>query len=146
MAHAIVSHNQFFFNLGTVDRLTLEASLPLHRAYVAGTPAQRTDLRNRAVLHYVMGKLKITQVQAEKIIEQTRSQRSAEHEKAVNAASKKAAHHLVRDFKPEQSKQEPKVIKVNAAKVEAIIELADGLTKAEFDALLAAVRASVVFE
>jgi hypothetical protein len=52
----------------------------------------------------------------------------------------------VRDFKPEQARTEPKVVKVNAAKVKAIIELADGLTKAEFDALLAAVRASVVFE
>lgn len=146
MSHNLVSHNQFFFNLGSVDRLTLEASLPLHKAYVAGTPAQRTDLRQRAVLHYVMGKLSITQVQAEKILEQSRSQRSAEHERVVNAASKKAAHHLVRDFKPEQAKTEPKVVKVNASKVKAIIELADGLTKAEFDALLKAVRDSVVFE
>jgi len=146
MPHTIVSHNQFFFNLGTVDRLTLESSLPLHRTYVKATPEQRTDLFKRAVLNYVMGKLKITQAQAEKIIEQTRRQRSVEHERAVNAAGQKARHHLVRDFKPEQSKQEPKVIKVNATKVKAIIELADGLTKAEFDALLAAVRASVVFE
>jgi hypothetical protein len=146
MSHAIVSHNQFFFNLGSVDRLTLEASLPLHKAYVAGTPAQRTDLRQRAVLHYVMGKLDITQAKAERILEQTRSQRSAEHEKAVNAASKKAAHHLVRGFKDQQAKTEPKVIKVNASKVKAIIELADGMTKAEFDALLKAVRESVVFE
>lgn len=142
----LVSHNQFFFNLGSVDRLTLEASLPLHKAYVAATPEQRRDLRQRAVLNYVMGKLGITQVQAEKIMEQSRSQRSAEHERIVNAASKKAAHHLVRDFKPESAKTEPKVVKVNASKVKAIIALADGLTKAEFDALLSAVRASVVFE
>jgi hypothetical protein len=146
MAHTIVSHNQFFHNLGSVDRLTLEASLPLHRAYVKATPEQRTDLFKRAVLNYVMGKLKITQSQAEKIMEQTRSQRSVEHERAVNAAGNKARNHLVRDFKPEQARTEPKVVKVNASKVKAIIELADGLTKAEFDALLAAVRASVVFE
>ena len=146
MAHTIVSHNQFFFNLGSVDRLTLEASLPLHKAYVAATPEQRTDLFKRAVLNYVMGKLKITQSQAEKIIEQTRRQRSVEHEKAVNAAGQKARHHLVREFKADHAHTEPKVVKVNAAKVKAIIELADGMTKAEFDALLAAVRASVVFE
>jgi len=146
MSHAIVSHNQFFRNLGSVDRLTLDASLPLHKAYITATPEQRTDLRQRAVLHYVMGKLNITQSKAEQILEQSRSQRSAEHEKAVNAASKKAAHHLVRDFKPEQSKAEPKVVRVNATKVKAILELADGLTKAEFDALLKAVRDSVVFE
>jgi hypothetical protein len=146
MAHAIVSHNQFFHNLGSVDRLTLEASLPLHKAYVAATPEQRTDLFKRAVLNYVMGKLKITQSQAEKIMAQTRSQRSAEHERAVNAGGNKARNHLVRDFKPEHARTEPKVVKVNASKVKAIIALADGLTKAEFDALLAAVRNSVVFE
>lgn len=146
MAHAIVSHNQFFHNLGSVDRLTLDASLPLHKAYVAATPEQRTDLFKRAVLNYVMGKLKITQSQAEKIMEQTRSQRSAEHERAVNAGGNKARNHLVRDFKPEHARTETKVVKVNASKVKAIIALADGLTKAEFDALLKAVRDSIVFE
>lgn len=146
MAHTVLSHNDFFFNLGSVDRLTLEASLPLHKAYVAATPEQRTDLRQRAVLNYVMGKLHITREKAEKIIEQSRSQRSAEHERAVNAASKKAAHHLVRDFKADHAKAESKVVRVNASKVKAIIALADGLTKAEFDALLKAVRDSVVFE
>jgi hypothetical protein len=145
MSHK-VTHNQFFPNLGAVDRMTLAASLPLHRAYVSATPEQRTDLRQRAVLHYVMGKLGITQVKAEMILEQPRSQRSVEHERAVNAASKKAAHHLVRGFKDQQAKTEPKVVKVNASKVKAIIALADGLTQAEFYALLAAVRTSVVFE
>jgi hypothetical protein len=146
MSHKIVSHNQFFFNLGTVDCMTLIASKPLHDAYVAATPEQRTDLFKRAVLSYVMGKLKINQVDAEEILAQTRVQRSVEHEKAVNAAGQKARHHLVRGFKPEQSRTEPKAVKVNASKVKAIIALADGLTKAEFDALLKAVRDSVVFE
>ena len=146
MPHTIVSHNQFFFNLGTVDRLTLKESKPLHDAYVKATPEQRTDLRHRAIVNYIMGRKGCTERYAQGMTEMPRSKRTADDERIVNAASKKAAHHLVRDFKPEQSKQEPKVIKVNAAKVKAIIDLADGLTKAEFDALLAAVRASVVFE
>ena len=141
-----LSHNQFFFNLGKVDRLTYAASLPLHKAYVAATPEQRIDLRQRAVLNFVMGKLDIDRNAAEKILEKTRVQRSVEHERVVNAASKKAADHLVRDFKPSQSKTEPKVIKVSAVKVKAIIALSEGLTQAEFNALLAAVRNSVVFE
>lgn len=141
-----VSHNQFFHNLGAVDRMTLAASLPLHRAYVSATPEQRTDLFKRAVLNYCMGKLKLDRVAVEKILEQTRSQRSTEHERVVNAAGHKARHHLVRDFKADHAKTEPKVVKVNASKVKAIIELADGLTQAEFNALLKAVRDSVVFE
>jgi hypothetical protein len=146
MAHTIVSHNQFFYKLGTVDRLTLEASLPLHKEYVKATPEQRTDLRHRAIVNYIMGRKGCTERHAQGLMEMPRSKRTADDERIVNAASKKAAHHLVRDFKPEQARTEPKVVKVNASKVKAIIELADGLTKQEFDALLAAVRASVVFE
>ena len=49
----IVSHNDFFFNLGACDRMTLIASKPLHDAYVKATPEQRRDLRQRAVLHHI---------------------------------------------------------------------------------------------
>lgn len=142
----IVSHNDFFFNLGACDRMTLIASKPLHDAYVKATPEQRRDLRQRAVLHYVIGKLNIKQVQAEKILEQSRRERSPEHERVVNAASKKAAHHLVRDFKESHAKHEPVVVKVNKAKVEAAVKLAEGMTKQEFNAWLAAVREAVSFE
>jgi hypothetical protein len=146
MSHTILSHNDFFFNLGAVDRMTLIASKPLHDAYVKATPEQRRDLRQRAVLNYVMGKLHIKQEAAEKILEQSRSQRTAEHEKVVNAASKKAAHHLVRDFKDSHAKTEPKVVKVDKVKVKAAVSIAEGMTKAEFNAWLSAVRAAVSFE
>jgi len=145
MSHK-VSHNQFFLNLGAVDRMTLAASLPLHKAYVAATPEQRADLFKRAVLNYVMGKLKLDRVAVEKILEQTRSQRSVEHERAVNAAGNKARNHLVRDFKPQQAKTEPVVVKVSASKVKAVIAIAAGMTKAEFDLLLSTVRNSVEFK
>ena len=140
-----LSHNNFFFNLGTVDRLTKVESLPLHQAYVAGTPEQRIDLFKRAVLFYVMGKLDMSEAKAVKLIALKRVERSATDERVVNAAGAKARDHLVRGFKEGHSKSEPVVV-VSQAKVDAAIEIAKGMTKAEFTAWLSAVRAAVVFE
>lgn len=103
MSLKTVSHNQFFFLLGQADRTSLEASKPLHDAYVKATPEQQADLKHRAVVQYVMGKLDITQAEAEKIVAKTRTQRTKLHEQAVNAASKKASYHLItrgKDSKP----------------------------------------------
>ncbi len=103
MSVKTVSHNEFFFLLGQADRTSLEASKPLHAAYVKATPAQQADLKHRAVVQYVMGKLDITQAEAEKIVAKTRTQRTKLHEQAVNAASKKASYHLItrgKDSKP----------------------------------------------
>jgi len=106
MSVKTVSHNQFFFLLGQADRTSLEASKPLHDAYVKATPEQQDDLRHRAVVQYVMGKLNITQAEAEKIVAKTRTQRTKAHEQAVNAASKKASYHLITRGK--ESKSAPK--------------------------------------
>lgn len=103
MTQATVSHNEFFFLLGKADYTALKASKPLHDAYMAATPEQQADLKHRAVVQYVMGKLGITQAEAEKIVAKTRTKRTKEQEKVVNAASKKASYHLVtrgKDSKP----------------------------------------------
>jgi uncharacterized protein (DUF1800 family) len=106
MSVKTVSHNEFFFLLGQADRTSLEASKSLHDAYVKATPEQQADLRHRAIVQYVMGKLDITQAEAEKIIAKTRAKRTIDQEKAVNAASKKASYHLVTRGK--ESKSAPK--------------------------------------
>lgn len=108
---ATVSHNQFFFLLGNADSTSLEASKPLHDAYINATPEQQKDLRHRAVVNYVMGKMNITQSEAEKIVAKTRVQRTKVQEKAVNAASQKARYHLVtrgKDKKPTPAKSSGK--------------------------------------
>jgi uncharacterized protein (DUF1800 family) len=108
MSVKTVSHNEFFFLLGQADRTSLEASKPLHDAYVKATPEQQADLKHRAVVQYVMGKLSTpekacTQAEAEKIVAKTRAQRTKEQEKVVNAAGQKARYHLItrgKDSKP----------------------------------------------
>lgn len=104
MSVKTVSHNEFFFLLGQADRTSLEASKSLHDAYVKATPEQQADLRHRAIVQYVMGKLNITQAEAEKIVAKTRTQRTKAHEQAVNAASKKASYHLITRGKETKTK------------------------------------------
>ena len=111
MSVKTVSHNEFFFLLGQADRTSLEASKTLHDAYIKATPEQQADLKHRAIVQYVMGKLSTpdkacTQAEAEKIVAKTRTKRTIDQEKAVNAASKKASYHLVTRGK--ESKSAPK--------------------------------------
>ena len=68
-------------------------------------------------------------------------------ESAKYETARKALQRLVADVCSgvEQAKDEPKV-KVAKAKVDAAVAIAEGMTKAEFTAWLAAVRAAVSFE
>lgn len=118
-----VSHNQFFLLLGKADSTSLEASKPLHDAYINATPEQQKDLRHRAVVNYVMGKMNIAQSEAEKIVAKTRVKRTREQEKVVNAAGQKARYHLItrgKDKKPTPVKASGKAeftrAQLNAAK------------------------------
>ena len=102
----LVSHNTFFFNLGSSDRLTLEASKPLHDAYAKGTPEQQRDLFARAVFNYTLGHMGFAETDAKGIkavtliIAKTRSERTKEQERIVNGANAKARYHLVSRGKP----------------------------------------------
>jgi hypothetical protein len=117
-----VSHNQFFFNIGNNDYLTLEASKPLHDAYAKGTPEQQRDLFARAVFNYTLGAMgfKADDTKGiktvEGIIAKTRTARTKAQELIVNRAGQKARYHLVNRGKPVQAK------KPNSGKVHFTIE------------------------
>jgi len=102
----LVSHNQFFFNIGNNDYLTLEASKPLHDAYTKATPEQQRDLFARAVFNYTLGAMGFKADDAKGIkavtliIAKTRSERTKAQELIVNGASAKARYHLVSRGKP----------------------------------------------
>lgn len=111
----LVPHNQFFFNLGNADRMTLDASKPLHDVYVKATPEQQKDLFSRAVFHYTLGNMKFEHDDAKGIkavtliIAKTRSERTKDQERIVNGASAKARYHLVTRGKPVVGKTSKKV-------------------------------------
>jgi hypothetical protein len=111
----LVPHNQFFFNLGNADRMTLDASKPLHDVYVKATPEQQKDLFSRAVFHYTLGNMKFEHDDAKGIkavtliIAKTRNERTKDQERIVNGASAKARYHLVTRGKPVAGKTSKKV-------------------------------------
>ena len=102
----LVPHNQFFFNLGNADRMTLDASKPLHDVYVKATPEQQKDLFSRAVFHYTLGNMKFEHDDVKGIkavtliLAKTRSERTKDQERIVNGANAKARYHLVTRGKP----------------------------------------------
>ena len=86
------TYTQFAFAIGTQDRLTLEASFPFHKEYVASEDkAFKARMRKDWVVSYLSGNLKVSQSKALKIAEMTRTERNAVNKKwedSVNAGSK----------------------------------------------------------
>jgi len=142
----VVTFQQFAEGIGRTDRITLEASLPWHKEYVRLSAEKQSEWRYDWVLNYVIGRLDCTRKQAEDICSKTRVQRTAEQEKAVNTGGKKFADHIsrttVRSGKKPKEVAVPKQL-LNSIKAEIIDA---GLTKKQFDALIAQLRESVTFQ
>lgn len=89
--------SQFAIGLGGTDRLTLEASMPFHKAYVKADSESQAAMKLEFVIGYVQGNLKITAEKAAKIVALKRVERKAADEKAVNAAAAKFRYHVSRE-------------------------------------------------
>lgn len=148
MATNKISFDMFAFRLGQQTRLTRDASAPLHAAYAGATPEQQANLRERWVREHLRGQ---GYKNPEAIMAQSRTERSAEDQRAYAMARAHLNYHIVRreEAAPSNKRvQEPvraRVVRPLAATmVSSIIEA--GLTKAELAALLEAVKAGVSFE
>ena len=141
----VVTYQQFAEGIGRTDRMTLEASLPWHKQYLKLDAEKQSEWKYDFVLNYVIGRLDCTRKEAEDICEKTRVQRTATQEKAVNAGSKKFADHISRTAN--RSNKKPAVAVPKQLVSNIVSEIIDaGLTKAQFDALLAQLRDSVSFQ
>lgn len=96
MPSITINLSEFALGLGASDRMTLDASLPFHRAYHKADKGGQAYMRNEFITSYVQGNLKTTPEKAAKIVTLKRAERSAKDEKAVNAAGKKFSYHIVR--------------------------------------------------
>lgn len=94
-----ITATQFFYNLGNNDRQTLEASKPIHDAYRKATPAQQKQLRTDCMAHYIMGKLQCERIEADRILSQSRTERSDKAQKAYRVANERFTYHVSRDNK-----------------------------------------------
>ena len=141
----VVTYQQFAQGVGASDRITLEASLPWHKQYLTLDAEKQSEWRYDFVLNYVIGRLDCTRKEAQAICEKTRVQRTATQEKAVNAGGQKFRFHISRADKSDGKKPAVAVPKQLVSNI--VSEIIDaGLTKAQFDALLAQLRDSVSFQ
>ena len=141
----VVTYQQFAQGVGASDRITLEASLPWHKQYLKLDAEKQSEWKYDFVLNYVIGRMDCTAKQAEIICNKTRVQRTAEQERAVNAGGAKFRFHISRTDKSDGKKPAVAVPKQLVSNI--VSEIIDaGLTKAQFDALLAQLRDSVSFQ
>ena len=129
----LVSFNDFAFNVGKLRKSTREASLPLHQAYVKATPEQQSDLRSRWMQGHIMGALECTEKTADRILSQSRTERSEAHQDAVKSASADFNYHVIRDYKPEGGERG------KADPVEALLKKYAALTAAQKRKFLSAI-------
>jgi hypothetical protein len=139
-----VTYQQFAQGVGATDRITLEASLAWHKEYVKLNAEKQSEWKQDFVLNYVIGRMDCTTTQAEAICEKTRVQRTADEEKAVNGGGAKFRFHISRTDKSDGKKPAVALPKGLVSKVVAEIIDAE-LTKAQFDELIAQVKASISF-
>ena len=141
----VVTYQQFARGVGATDRITLEASLAWHKEYVKLDAEKQSEWKHDFVLNYVIGRMDCSRDQAVVICGKTRVQRTAKQEQAVNAGGKKFSFHISRTEKSDAKKPAVAVPKQLVSNI--VSEIIDaGLTKAQFDALLAQLRDSVSFQ
>lgn len=140
-----VTYQQFAEGVGRTDRMTLDASLAWHKEYVKLDAQKQSEWKYDFVLNYVIGRMDCSRDEAVVICGKTRVQRTVKQEQAVNAGGKKFSFHISRTEKSDAKKPAVAVPKQLVSNI--VSEIIDaGLTKAQFDALLAQVRDSVSFQ
>lgn len=145
----VVTYQQFAKGVGASDRITLEASLPWHKQYVKLSAEKQSEWKYDFVLNYVIGRLstdekEFTYKQAEIVCNKTRAERTAEQERAVNCGGKRFADHISRTGRTSGNK--PTVVLPKQLVSNIVTEIIDaGLTKEQFNELIAQIKASISF-
>lgn len=146
------TYEQFAEGCGKNDASVLNASDTYHTQYVALEAEHKADWEQRYVTHYMVGYTAVrkeikpmTLAQATKAYGKKRTERTRTEELAVNAGKAKFRYHISR---PEKSDGKKPTVAVPKQLVSNIVaEIIDaGLTKDQFEALLAQLRQSVSFQ
>lgn len=93
----VYTFTQFANAVGHNDGLTREASLVFHNEYVSMTPESRKRMLNDWQYNYLIGRYDIKT--ADRIMSQTRDERTDEHQKAYKRANAQFDYHVKRGFK-----------------------------------------------
>jgi hypothetical protein len=124
----------FAQNWAATTRKVRKATLTYHEAYAGADPEQQKDLRRRWMLGHLMGGLEVDAVKADRILSQSREERTAAHQDAVKRASADFSYHVIRPGSDGSSKSEP--VRISRAHRQAAKSYL-----AQFDSLSAAIAA-----
>jgi hypothetical protein len=143
-----ISTTALFLALGQSERLTRDATLGAHKAYAKSTPEQQAQLMHDCIVQYIVGYTACSEKAAERILSQSRDDRTKEAQDAYYKGYSKFRYHIIRPVdEPESSGRKVKVVAPRAVFKAVLNEvLESGMTKAQFDALIAELRDSVVFK
>ena len=147
----MLSVNQFAINVGVTDRLTRESTKPYREAYRTATPEQRAQLERDWITGYLEGNLKGTPSQAMAIFNQSRTKRSNVEQASYKRGYAKFLDHVKGEIKSEEkaptsNSRTHKVVAPKAVVAQVVgIVIDSGMTKEEFNAFIAEIKASVTF-
>ena len=146
-----IKTTELFFALGQAERLTRESTLGAHKEYTKSTPEQQAQLMRDCIVQFIMGYTACTLKAAERILSQTRDERSKDAQAAYYKGYSKFRYHIIRpesvEALPESSGRQVKVSAPKALVKTLVNEIVNsGISKQEFDALITELRASISFE
>ena len=119
-----ITYDQFAFGLGQQGRIAIEESQVWHEQYIKEDKEAQKVWRYEWLQQYLMGNLKVSSKEADRILSQSREERKPDHQKAYKRANSQFGYHIVR---PEQATSF-KQVKVT---VDKVVELFELLSKAE---------------
>ena len=126
----LLNTRDFAHKVGEQTRLTLNASLPFHQAYMKADTEQRAEMRLDWCIGYIGGRENVSAARAAKIWEAGKGNEAIDAG-AVDRAAKSFNHHVVRSSPKTEERGGQKRVRLPAGCVERIASAYAGLTKAQ---------------
>ena len=123
MSKATLSIYSFANLLGQAHRKSREASLPFHKAYVKADYEQRAEMRYDWMIGHIIGNMEVTQKQADRILSQSRDDRTEAAQKAYKKASSDFSYHVIRPEPKPSTEQSNRISREHRKAAEAYLAL-----------------------
>ena len=141
-----ITTTALFFALGQAERLTRTATAQAHKDYTKSTPEQQDQLRHDCLVQFIMGYTKCTAKAAERILSQTRDERTKKAQDAYYKGSSKFSYHIIRSTPEDAPATSHARVAVSKVKVAEAIELFEGMTREQIKALVDRALSQITFE
>ena len=141
-----ITTTALFFALGQAERLTRDATTKAHKDYTKSTPEQQAQLRHDCLVQFIMGYTECKAKAAERILSQTRDERTKDAQDAYYKGSSKFSYHIIRPTPEAAPATSHARVAVPKVKVEQAVKLFAGMTREQINALVDRALAQITFE